>query len=399
MASGRMWRTPELKKSYSVIIIGGGAHGLATAYYLAKMGVKDIAVLEAKFVGYGGSGRNTAILRSNYRTPEGVRFYDESLKLFENLAQELDFNLMFSQQGHFTLGHSTATMITLTTRAEINKAVNVDSYILSPPEIKKMLPEIDISDHPRYPILGALYHPPGGIIRHDAVVWAYARAADRLGVDIHNLTEVRKVNVEGGRVTGVETNRGNIACEKLFTALAGWSSILCNQIGVKLPLVTHPLQALVTESYKPWLHHVVVSSNLHIYMSQTDRGELVCGNGIDGYPHYGMRSTLGFLESYAAHTLELFPILHNVKVQRQWTGLSDMTPDYSPIISPVDEIQNLYINCGWGTYGFKAAPASGLNSAKMIANGQVPENIRPFHYNRFRENRLVGEKAAASVSS
>ena len=192
MASGRMWRTPELKKSYSVIIIGGGAHGLATAYYLAKMGVKDIAVLEAKFVGYGGSGRNTAILRSNYRTPEGVRFYDESLKLFENLAQELDFNLMFSQQGHFTLGHSTATMITLTTRAEINKAVNVDSYILSPPEIKKMLPEIDISDHPRYPILGALYHPPGGIIRHDAVVWAYARAADRLGVDIHNLTEVKK---------------------------------------------------------------------------------------------------------------------------------------------------------------------------------------------------------------
>ena len=230
-------------------------------------------------------------------------------------------------------------------------------------------------------------------------VWAYARAADRLGVDIHNLTEVRKVNVEGGRVTGVETNRGNVACGKLLTALAGWSSILCNQIGVKLPLVTHPLQAMVTESYKPWLHHVVVSANLHIYMSQTDRGELVCGNGIDVYPHYGMRSTLGFLESYAAHVLELFPILHNVKVQRQWAGLCDMTPDYSPIISPVDEIQNLYINCGWGTYGFKAAPASGLNSAKMIAGGQVPENIQPFRYNRFRENRLVGEKAAAAVSS
>jgi sarcosine oxidase subunit beta len=397
-----MWRRHELKRSYDVVIVGGGAHGLATAYYLAKMGVRKIAVLEARLIGYGGSGRNTAILRSNYRTEEGIRFYDQSLRLYEDLATELDFNLMFSQQGHLTLGHTEGTMNTLTTRAEINKVLGVESVVLSPPEIKRLVPEIDVSDHPRYPILGALYHPPGGIIRHDAVVWAYARGADRLGVEIHDGTRVEQILVEGKdtrRVVGVATNRGTIRCHKLLTALAGWSTKVCRQASVELPLVTHPLQALVTESYKPWLHHVVVSGNMHIYLSQTDRGELVCGNGIDAYPHFGMRSTLGFLESYAAHVLELFPMLHNVKVMRQWAGLCDMTPDYSPIISPVDEITGLYINCGWGTYGFKAAPASGLNSAHMIATGDVPEMIRPFRYNRFRENHLVGEKAAASVSS
>ncbi len=394
-----MWRRHELRSGYDVVIVGGGAHGLATAYYLAKMGIKNIAVLEARFIGYGGSGRNTAILRSNYRTEEGIRFYDQSLRLYEDLAAELDFNLMFSQQGHITLGHSEGSMNTLTTRAEINRTLGVESRMISPAELQRLVPEIDISGHPRHPILGALYHPPGGIIRHDAVVWAYARAADRLGVEIHNLTRVDDILVEKGKVAGVATSRGAIRCPRVLTALAGWSSEICSRAGVELPLVTYPLQALVTEPYKPWLHHVVVSSNLHIYLSQTDRGELVCGNGIDPYPHYQMKSTLGFLESYAAHVLELFPVLHDVKVMRQWAGLCDMTPDYSPIISPIDEIEGLYINCGWGTYGFKASPASGLNSAQMIATGEIPEIIRAFHYNRFRRNRLVGEKAAASVSS
>jgi len=394
-----MWNTPSLKKHYDIVIIGGGGHGLATAYYLSKMGVKNIAVLEAKFIGYGGSGRNTAILRSNYRTEEGILFYDQSLKLYENLSLELDYNLMFSQQGHFTLGHTEGALQTLTTRVENNKALGIDSFMLDPKAIKKMLPDIDISDHPRYPIMGALYHPPGGIIRHDAVVWAYARAASRNGVDIHNLTEVKNILRENGRIKGVVTNRGSISCGKLMSAVAGWSSEMCDRVGIKLPLVTHPLQALVTESYKPWLHHVVVSSNLHIYMSQTDRGELVCGNGIDGYPHFGMRSTLGFLESYASHLLEIFPILHNIKVQRQWAGLCDMTPDYSPIISPIEEIKDFFINCGWGTYGFKAIPASGVNSAQMLVDGKETEMISCFHYNRFQKNRLVGEKAAASVSA
>jgi len=399
MASEPMWREHELKQSYDVIIVGGGGHGLATAYYLAKMGVKRIAVLEAKYIGYGGSGRNTAILRSNYRTEEGVRFYDESLKIYEQLAGELDINLMFSQQGHFTLGHATGSISVLRTRAETNKAIGVDSYMVTPPEIKEMLPDIDVSDHPRYPILGALYHPPGGIIRHDAVVWGYARGADRLGVEIHNMTPVDDILVEDGRAIGVVAKGQRIAAGQVVTALAGWSSTMCEKVGVRLPLVTYPLQALVSESYKPWLHHVVVSSNLHCYLSQSDRGELVCGGGIDGYPHYGMRSTLSFLESYAAHVLELFPVLHKVRVQRQWAGLCDMTPDYSPIISSLDEIEGLFINCGWGTYGFKATPASGLNTARMVASGETPPNIQPFRYDRFQRNRLVGEKAAASVSA
>jgi len=394
----RMWKNHDLEKSYDVVIIGAGAHGLATAYYLTKLGITNIAVLEQKFIGYGGSGRNTAILRSNYRTEEGIKFYDQSLKLYENLSLELNYNLMFSQQGHFTLGHSTAAVSGLVTRAENNKALGIDSYMLEPKEIKEMLPEIDISNHPRFPVMGALYHPPGGIIRHDAVVWAYARGADKAGVHIHQLTKVEDIIIEKGKVKGVVTNRGKINCKSLVSVVAGWSSEVCRKVGVKLPIVTHPLQALVTQGYKPWLHHVVVSGSLHIYLSQTDRGELVCGNGIDTYPHYGMRSTLGFLESYAAHVLELFPVLHNVAVQRQWAGLCDMTPDYSPIISSIDEIEGFYVNGGWGTYGFKASPASGYNTAQMVAQG-TPEMIQPFRYNRFMENRLGGEKAAASVGS
>ena len=398
MIDKRMWKNHDLEKSYDVVIIGAGAHGLATAYYLTKLGITNIAVLEQKFIGYGGSGRNTAILRSNYRTEEGIKFYDQSLKLYENLSVELNYNLMFSQQGHFTLGHSTAAVSGLVTRAENNKALGIDSYMLEPKEIKEMLPEIDISNHPRFPVMGALYHPPGGIIRHDAVVWAYARGADKAGVHIHQLTKVEDIIIEKGKVKGVVTNRGKINCKSLVSVVAGWSSEVCRKVGVKLPIVTHPLQALVTQGYKPWLHHVVVSGTLHIYLSQTDRGELVCGNGIDTYPHYGMRSTLGFLESYAAHVLELFPVLHNVAVQRQWAGLCDMTPDYSPIISSIDEIEGFYVNGGWGTYGFKASPASGYNTAQMVAQG-TPEMIQPFRYNRFMENRLGGEKAAASVGS
>ncbi|HIF70384.1 MAG TPA: FAD-dependent oxidoreductase [Deltaproteobacteria bacterium] len=396
----RMWHNKEIKDSYDVVIIGGGAHGLATAYYLAvNHGITNVAILEQKFIGYGGSGRNTAILRSNYRTEEGIKFYDQALKLYEDLSLELDFNLMFSQQGHFTLAHSTASMQAQTTRAAYNQACGVDSYVLEPKEIKEMLPEIDITDHPRYPIHGALYHPPGGIIRHDAVVWAYARACDRAGVHIHQLTKMEDIIMADGKVTGVVTNRGKISCGMLVSCVAGWSSGICEQVGVKLALVTHPLQALVTTSYKPWLHHVVVSSTLHIYLSQTDRGELVCGNGIDHYPHYGMRSTLSFLEGYAAHVLELFPILHNVSVQRAWAGLCDMTPDYSPIISLIDEVQNFIVNCGWGTWGFKASPASGWNTAEMVATGKTPTMIEPFRHDRYIRNRLVGEKAAASVGN
>jgi sarcosine oxidase subunit beta len=395
-----MWNTHDVKSNYDVVIIGGGAHGLATAYYLATQhGISNVAVLEQKYIGYGASGRNTAILRSNYRTEAGIQFYNQSLKLYENLSQVLDFNLMFSQQGHFTLGHSPASMAALTTRAEMNKALGVASEIVSPREIKQMIPEIDCSDRPRYPIMGALYHPPGGIIRHDAVVWGFARGADRYGVHIHQLTQVDKILVEQGRVVGVKTNRGEIRCGMVVSAVAGWTSEICRRVGVKLPLVTHPLQAFVTQGLKPWLHHVVVSSTLHIYISQSDRGELVCGGAVDSFPQYAMRSTLEALESYATHILELFPILHNVKVQRQWAGMCDMTPDYAPILSKVDEVQNFCVTCGWGTWGFKAAPASGYNIAELVATGKTPDRIKAFRYDRFLKNRLLGEKAAASVGS
>ena len=395
-----MWHDRPLKDHYRVVIIGGGAHGLACAYYLARdHGITDVAVLDKSYIGSGGSGRNTAILRANYLTPEGVHFYDASIKLYEGWSRDLDFNVMFSQRGHLTLAHNDGSVRTMRRRAEVNRIEGVDSRLVFPDELARICPQLDLSPAPRFPILAALYHPPGGIIRHDAVVWAYARACDRAGVHIHQLTKMEDIIMADGKVTGVVTNRGKISCGMLVSCVAGWSSGICEQVGVKLALVTHPLQALVTTSYKPWLHHVVVSSTLHIYLSQTDRGELVCGNGIDHYPHYGMRSTLSFLEGYAAHVLELFPILQNVSVQRAWAGLCDMTPDYSPIISLIDEVQNFIVNCGWGTWGFKASPASGWNTAGMVATGKTPAMIEPFRHDRYIRNRLVGEKAAASVGN
>jgi sarcosine oxidase subunit beta len=393
-----MWRSHDLKAAYDVVIVGAGVHGLAIAYYLAKRGVTRVAVLDKGYLGGGASGRNTAIIRSNYRTPEGVAFYDESVKLYERLALELDYNVMFSQQGHLTLAHTERGVVTLRERAETNRLLGVDSRLITPKEIAKLVPGLDVTDRQHQPILAGLYHPPGGIIRHDAVVWGYARGADRLGVEIHPFTEVTAIHKKDGCVEGVVTTRGTLATRTVVNATAGWCSTVAHMAGVELPIVTHPLQALVTERLKPWLHHVIVSATLHVYVNQTDRGEVVIGEEIDPYSSYSTRSTLAFLENAAAHTLELFPCLGRVKVLRQWAGLCDMPPDFAPIIGPVEGVEGFLLDVGWGTYGFKAAPAAGARVAELIATGTVPDVIRPFALARFANLQPLGEKAAAAVS-
>ena len=393
----RAWRAHDLVPAYDVVIVGAGVHGLATAYHLAaRHGITKVAVLDRGYVGGGGSGRNTAIVRSNYLTPEGVAFYDRSLKLYERLAAELNFNVMFSQRGHLTLAHNDSSLRTMRWRAEVNKLCGVDSEVIGPDEIKRLVPFMDTSAATRYPILGALYHPPGGIIRHDAVNWGYARAADALGIHIHQSTEVTGIDVAGGRVQGVHTSRGPVAAPVVVNCTAGWASLVAAMAGVDLPIVTHPLQAAVTEPVKMFLPTVVVSGTLHVYVSQTDRGELVFGASVDPFASYSMRASLEFLEEVAAHVLALMPSLAGLRVLRQWAGLCDMTPDYSPIIGPTP-VEGFVVDVGWGTYGFKAGPAAGEAVAELVATGRVPERIAGFGLDRFGAGRLVGEKGAAAV--
>jgi sarcosine oxidase, subunit beta len=391
------WRHHDLKSSYDVVIIGGGVHGLAAAYYLAaNHGITDVAVLDKSYLGSGGSGRNTAILRSNYLTPEGVRFYDRSIQLYSQLAADLDFNVMFSRRGHLTLAHSDASLRTMRWRAEVNKAQGVDSEVVDPAEVKRLAPFIDVSAEARYPVLGALWHPPGGIIRHDAVVWGYARGADALGVHIHQNTEVTGIDMTDGQVRGVRTTRGDIATRVVLNATAGWASLICDMAGVALPIQTFPLQAAVTEPVKPFLSTVIVSGTLHVYISQTDRGELVFGASVDPFTSYSMRGSLEFIEGLAGHVLELMPALSKVRVLRQWAGLCDMTPDFSPVMGHTP-VEGFLVDVGWGTYGFKAGPVSGEAMANCIASGRTPEIIAAFGLDRFADGVLVGEKGAAAV--
>jgi sarcosine oxidase subunit beta len=391
-------RPQEQRSGYDVVIVGGGVHGLAIAYELAKRGVRDVAVLEKAYIGAGGSGRNTAIIRSNYRTPEGVAFYDESVRIYERLGVELGFNVLFSQHGHLTLAHTDSAVAGLRVRAEVNQLQGVDSVVVGVDEIRKLAPALDLSDRPRYPIQAALYHPPGGIIRHDAVVWGYARRAAEMGVHVHQGVEVTGIDLAAGRIAGVRTNHGSIRAGTVVNATAGWASTIAAMVGVRLPIVTHPLQALVTEPLKPFLNPVLVSATLHVYVSQTDRGELVIGAEIDPYASYSHRSTLSFMETSVAHVLELLPSVANVRVLRQWAGICDMTPDFSPIIGPVPDVPGFILDVGWGTYGFKAGPVAGRRVAELIATGQTPAVLAPFSIERFATGSLIGEKAAAAVS-
>lgn len=395
----RMWRSHDLRRNYDVVIVGAGVNGLATAYYLGKVhGVRSVALLDRGYLGGGNSGRNTAILRSNYRTPEGVPFYDASLKLYEQMSKELGWNVLFTQCGHLTLAHSDASIVGLRVRAENNQLLGVDSRMIDRDEIRRLVPGMDLTDRPRFPILAAMYHPPGGVIRHDAVVWGYARACERMGMEIHTHTEVTGIRRNGRRIEGVTTNRGEIATQTVVNCTAGWATTISEMVSVPLPIVSYPLQACVTEPLKPFLDHVIVSATLHVYVNQSDKGELVIGSEIDPYQSYSTRATLPTLEQMATYTLDLFPQLHAIRVMRQWGGVCDMTPDFAPIIGCAEEVDRFYMSVGWGTYGFKAAPAAGKCTAQLIATGQVAPIIAPFTPARFRTGKLLGEKAAAAVS-
>jgi sarcosine oxidase subunit beta len=386
-----------LRRSYDVVIIGGGGHGVAAAYYLARdYGIRNVAVLEKGYLAGGNTARNTAIIRSNYLTPEGVRFYDESLRLFKDLSNDFGYNILYSERGHFTLAHTDAAIRTSRWRAEVNKHLGVDSELIFVDEIRRLCPSMNLSEDVRYPVLGALYHPPGAIARHDAVAWGYAKGAMMMGVEIHPQTEVTGIIVQNGRVQGVKTNRGTIACGRAMQAVAGSSSLVAKMAGFRLPIRTIPLQACVSMPLKPFLDQIVVSGSLHVYISQSSRGELVMGGSTDPYGLYSTRSTLDFKEGLLGHMLELFPFLDNVTVLRQWAGMADMTPDFSPVMG-LTPVENYYIDAGWGTWGFKATPVCGKRMAQTVATGKVPDVLEPFRLDRFVDFAQVGEKGAASV--
>ncbi|NKB57627.1 MAG: sarcosine oxidase subunit beta family protein [Alphaproteobacteria bacterium] len=392
------WRSPDPKPEYDVIIVGGGGHGLATAYYLAKEhGVTNVAVVEKGWLGGGNTGRNTTIVRSNYLWDESAGLYEHSLKLWEGLSQALNFNVMFSQRGVLNLAHNLHDLRELSRRVNANRLNGVDSEILSTDEVKAFCPLIDCSPDIRYPVLGASLQRRGGVARHDAVAWGFARAADALGVDIIQNCEVTGFQRTEGRVEGIETTRGIIKAKKVGVVAAGHSSVIAAMAGFRLPIESHPLQALVSEPVKPILDTVVMSNAVHAYISQSDKGEMVIGAGIDGYISYSQRGGFDVVEDTLQAVVELFPTLSRLRMLRQWGGIVDVCPDASPIIgkTPVD---GLFINCGWGTGGFKATPGSGNVFAHTIAHDEPHPLNAAFSLDRFSSGALVDEHGAAAVA-
>jgi sarcosine oxidase subunit beta len=386
----------KLKPSYDVVIIGGGGHGLSSAYYLGKdHGITNVAVLEKGYIGGGNTGRNTTIIRSNYLTPEGVKFYDESVNLWQDLSQDFDLNLFYANRGHFTLAHTDSAMRTMRWRAEVNKHYGVNSEVVGPDFVKHHAPMIDLSCG-HAPILGALYHAPGSVARHDTVAWGYGRGADMRGAEIHQQTEVLGIDVQSGKVKGVLTSRGYISTNKVICAVAGYTPRILNMVDIQTPIYIHPLQAMVSEPIKAWLNPILVSGSLHIYISQSSRGELVMGASLDPYEVQSTRSTLDFVEGLSSHMLDMFPFLSNVKVMRQWAGMADMTPDFAPIMGKTP-VEGFYLDSGWGTWGFKATPVCGKTMSYTVANDTNHPLITGFSLDRFRNYSLTGEKGAASV--
>ena len=392
------WRSPPPRKKYSVIIVGGGGHGLATAYYLAKEhGVRDVAVLEKGWIGGGNTGRNTTIVRSNYLWTEAALLYEKSLKLWEGLSQDLNYNVMFSQRGVYNLCHSLQDLRDAERRVSANRLNGIDAEMATPAQIKRAIPIINTSPQVRYPILGASLQRRGGVARHDAVAWGFARAADAAGVDIISQCEVTGLRRDGGRITGVETNRGPIAADKVGVVVAGHATVLADLAGLRLPLTSHPLQAYVSEPLKPVLNTVVMSNGVHGYISQSDKGELVIGAGIDAYIGYGQRGSFHTIEHAMQAILELFPLFSRTRMLRHWGGIVDVAPDACPIIGKTP-VRGLYFNCGWGTGGFKATPGSGWVFAHTIARDEPHALNAPFGLERFTTGALIDEHGAAAVA-
>ena len=393
----KMWRSPEPREFYDVIIIGGGGHGLGTAYYLAKEhGLKNIAVIEKGWLGGGNTGRNTTIIRSNYLWDDSAHLYEHSLKLWENLSSELNYNVMFSQRGVMNLAHNEHDIKEIKRRVSANNLNGIDSFWLSKEEIQKKVPIMN-TDNLRYPVLGASYQPRGGVARHDAIAWGFAMRADEMGVDIIQNCEAHQIRTKNGTIEGVETSKGFLRANKIGVVASGHTGVLAESAGIRLPLQSKPLQALVSEPIKPIIDTVVMSSAVHAYVSQSDKGELVIGAGTDSYNSFTQRGGFNIVEDTIRAMVELYPVFGKMKMLRQWGGIVDICPDASPIISKCD-IDGLFFNCGWGTGGFKATPGSANVFAHTIAKNEPHQINSAFNLDRFASGRLVDEHGAAAVA-
>jgi sarcosine oxidase subunit beta len=393
-----LWRNPEPKPSYDVVVVGGGGHGLATAYYLAKNhGITNVAVLEKGWLAGGNMARNTTIIRSNYLWDESSAIYEHSLKLWEGLEEDLGYPILFSQRGVLNLAHSLQDVRDSVRRVNANRLNGVDAEWVDAAGVKEICPIVNISPDVRYPVLGATYQPRGGIAKHDYVAWGFARRADELGIDLIQNCAVTGLDVIGGKVVGVRTTRGDIATGKVALAAAGHSSVLASMVGLRLPIQSHPLQALVSELLEPVHPTVVMSNAVHVYVSQAHKGELVMGAGIDSFNGYGQRGAFHIIERQMSAALELFPIFARAHLLRTWAGIVDTTPDASPIVG-LTPIENLYLNCGWGTGGFKATPGVGWCFAHTVAHDKPHPYNAPFTLERFTSGALVDEHGAAAVA-
>jgi sarcosine oxidase subunit beta len=393
----RAWRDPAPKTHYDVIIIGGGGHGLATAYYLAKVhGIKKVAVLERGWIGGGNTGRNTTIVRSNYRQPALHNLFEFSLKLWEGMSDDLNYNVMFSQRGALFLGHSDSDMIRLAERGDAMRCMGIDAELMSKAQLRKLIPLLDMSDEARFPVVGGLIQPRGGTARHDAVAWGYARAADALGVDVIQNCEVTAMDIRGGKIVGVKTTKGDIGADRVGICVAGNSGQVAAMADLRLPIESHLLQAFVSEPVKPMIDTVIMSQSIHCYISQSDKGEIVLGGDPDMYPTYSQRGRPDRIEEVAGQAIALIPALSRLRMLRSWAGTTDMSFDGSPIIgkTPVDE---LYLNGGWCYGGFKATPGSGWLYAHTLAKGEPHALNAPFRLDRFETGATIDETGAGPM--